>query len=166
MIRRPPRSTRTDTLFPYTTLFRSADRDSFDIANRGELPLDGCDPVDFLVGIEEIFEADHAEESTAEAHEADVRAIEDDLILLGVIDREFERFDGAETCRDHHDNEREDDAHSEDCDRNTPGQEAPLPDRVHILEHGGVDRRRVEGKRDLEDGENRPDPENKSDDRP
>src|SRR3546814_7600491 len=28
MIRRPPRSTRTDTLFPYTTLFRSP----FDIA--------------------------------------------------------------------------------------------------------------------------------------
>src|SRR3546814_18147729 len=27
MIRRPPRSTRTDTLFPYTTLFRSEIRD-------------------------------------------------------------------------------------------------------------------------------------------
>src|SRR3546814_2843639 len=26
MIRRPPRSTRTDTLFPYTTLFRSPSR--------------------------------------------------------------------------------------------------------------------------------------------
>src|SRR3546814_2678763 len=26
MIRRPPRSTRTDTLFPYTTLFRSSVR--------------------------------------------------------------------------------------------------------------------------------------------
>src|SRR3546814_13359922 len=26
MIRRPPRSTRTDTLFPYTTLFRSCQR--------------------------------------------------------------------------------------------------------------------------------------------
>src|SRR3546814_4281403 len=26
MIRRPPRSTRTDTLFPYTTLFRSTKR--------------------------------------------------------------------------------------------------------------------------------------------
>src|SRR3546814_3203580 len=26
MIRRPPRSTRTDPLFPYTTLFRSRDR--------------------------------------------------------------------------------------------------------------------------------------------
>src|SRR3546814_11792128 len=28
MIRRPPRSTRTDTLFPYTTLFRSPERAS------------------------------------------------------------------------------------------------------------------------------------------
>src|SRR3546814_11805845 len=31
MIRRPPRSTRTDTLFPYTTLFRS--RPDFDLAS-------------------------------------------------------------------------------------------------------------------------------------
>src|SRR3546814_6294033 len=39
MIRRPPRSTRTDTLFPYTTLFRSVDvsRDSF----AGYVEVDG-----------------------------------------------------------------------------------------------------------------------------
>src|SRR3546814_11802454 len=30
MIRRPPRSTRTDTLFPYTTLFRSLRRNAFE----------------------------------------------------------------------------------------------------------------------------------------
>src|SRR3546814_12514618 len=30
MIRRPPRSTRTDTLFPYTTLFRSSKREGAD----------------------------------------------------------------------------------------------------------------------------------------
>src|SRR3546814_2325163 len=30
MIRRPPRSTRTDTLFPYTTLFRSKRTDARD----------------------------------------------------------------------------------------------------------------------------------------
>src|SRR3546814_20494163 len=30
MLRRPPRSTRTDTLFPYTTLFRSAELDPSD----------------------------------------------------------------------------------------------------------------------------------------
>src|SRR3546814_13741228 len=29
MIRRPPRSTRTDTLFPYTTLFRSRSLEAF-----------------------------------------------------------------------------------------------------------------------------------------
>src|SRR3546814_10169763 len=41
MIRRPPRSTRTDTLFPYTTLFRSAgaiERDERDdVAEIGRL---------------------------------------------------------------------------------------------------------------------------------
>src|SRR3546814_14472748 len=37
MIRRPPRSTRTDTLFPYTTLFRSkAHAKQFRKARRGE----------------------------------------------------------------------------------------------------------------------------------
>src|SRR3546814_1818313 len=35
MIRRPPRSTRTDTLFPYTTLFRSARNDRLSSTRRG-----------------------------------------------------------------------------------------------------------------------------------
>src|SRR3546814_12020084 len=39
MIRRPPRSTRTDTLFPYTTLFRSF-RASFRTLAREELDID------------------------------------------------------------------------------------------------------------------------------
>src|SRR3546814_18508525 len=41
MIRRPPRSTRTDTLFPYTTLFRSDagdDRDRRRPAGDGAVP--------------------------------------------------------------------------------------------------------------------------------
>src|SRR3546814_3298546 len=39
-IRRPPRSTRTDTLFPYTTLFRSIDAepDSITFQRRGACP--------------------------------------------------------------------------------------------------------------------------------
>src|SRR3546814_5389344 len=39
MIRRPPRSTRTDTLFPYTTRFRFRGRDRFHAvqADAGEL---------------------------------------------------------------------------------------------------------------------------------
>src|SRR3546814_7180669 len=35
MIRRPPRSTRTDTLFPYTTLFRSLGSCPFQTPARG-----------------------------------------------------------------------------------------------------------------------------------
>src|SRR3546814_5481889 len=38
MIRRPPRSTRTDTLFPYTTLFRSL-TEMGDPARAGVLPV-------------------------------------------------------------------------------------------------------------------------------
>src|SRR3546814_18930009 len=40
MIRRPPRSTRTDTLFPYTTLFRSADLDRRGVRGLGAVPAD------------------------------------------------------------------------------------------------------------------------------
>src|SRR3546814_4018349 len=46
LIRRPPRSTRTGTLFPYTTLFRSADprlagegRAAERAGQRGEVPV-------------------------------------------------------------------------------------------------------------------------------
>src|SRR3546814_12111863 len=43
MIRRPPRSTRTDTLFPYTTLFRSfvAPREAREIGQRLHRLRDG-----------------------------------------------------------------------------------------------------------------------------
>src|SRR3546814_6244005 len=49
MIRRPPRSTRTDTLFPYTTLFRSAGRPESSrrniITHRGGFGLDLVDAI-------------------------------------------------------------------------------------------------------------------------
>src|SRR3546814_8066640 len=49
MLRRPPRSTRTDTLFPYTTLFRSirrhraSGRRAYLAAGQEELGLSGRD---------------------------------------------------------------------------------------------------------------------------
>src|SRR3546814_3365899 len=42
MIRRPPRSTRTDTLFPYTTLFRSGETAR---RPRGLLPAPASPPL-------------------------------------------------------------------------------------------------------------------------
>src|SRR3546814_4402781 len=49
MIRRPPRSTRTDTLFPYTTLFRSV------AAYRSG--IDWEDPADLLLRAEKLTAA-------------------------------------------------------------------------------------------------------------
>src|SRR3546814_1256485 len=43
MIRRPPRSTRTDTLFPYTTLFRSGDERASTTADAVAVRVKGCD---------------------------------------------------------------------------------------------------------------------------
>src|SRR3546814_1396177 len=56
MIRRPPRSTRTDTLFPYTTLFRSG----LDAVALGHAPVDGHVRVEHAVaGVEPRPAADH-----------------------------------------------------------------------------------------------------------
>src|SRR3546814_6394991 len=79
MIRRPPRSTRTDTLFPYTTLFRSRAVHPHDLAIRpgmlhlGQPVLDGvvaADAVkDVLEGMPVLFavgKLDRSEEHTSE----------------------------------------------------------------------------------------------------
>src|SRR3546814_10118523 len=42
MIRRPPRSTRTDTLFPYTTLFRSVEQEVGKLIAAREANPDRC----------------------------------------------------------------------------------------------------------------------------
>src|SRR3546814_17020715 len=42
MIRRPPRSTRTDTLFPYTTLFRSAGKTTLAFILADQLSSNGA----------------------------------------------------------------------------------------------------------------------------
>src|SRR3546814_10316311 len=50
MIRPPPRSTRTDTLFPYTTLFRSAPRigvPGYEMSDLGASARGGPSPASF-----------------------------------------------------------------------------------------------------------------------
>src|SRR3546814_2734156 len=44
MIRRPPRSTRTDTLFPYTTLFRSSGEAGMSLSSTDHSYLDNVSP--------------------------------------------------------------------------------------------------------------------------
>src|SRR3546814_10260117 len=85
MIRRPPRSTRTDTLFPYTTLFRSETRSKHSICitlsgilqcirttctKMGSLLLEsaGAQPTGFSKGAfqDSILTARRSEEHTSE----------------------------------------------------------------------------------------------------
>src|SRR3546814_16317125 len=65
MIRRPPRSTRTDTLFPYTTLFRSAHH------GREDRPAD------------EEFEGTQGSGSRVQLHDFDAGAVADLLVAGG-----------------------------------------------------------------------------------
>src|SRR3546814_1265885 len=69
MIRRPPRSTRTDTLFPYTTLFRS-----ITAAYRITLPLHGWLKVASPCLIHNIL-ADLAEPSRSEEHTSELQSL-------------------------------------------------------------------------------------------
>src|SRR3546814_14431481 len=63
MIRRPPRSTRTDTLFPYTTLFRSQANQSHAHRLEGHLLLihglldDNVPPANTLLVVQALVEA-------------------------------------------------------------------------------------------------------------
>src|SRR3546814_15143665 len=63
MIRRPPRSTRTDTLFPYTTLFRSAGFESAEAVEHSRKShiecareaFESCDIFVFTLGLTETW---------------------------------------------------------------------------------------------------------------
>src|SRR3546814_12001468 len=77
MIRRPPRSTRTDTLFPYTTLFRSL----AEIVSSIEIPPEEMAKPDNAVGadtlarlLEDKRKAEAAEAAKREKEEAAAKA--------------------------------------------------------------------------------------------
>src|SRR3546814_2943562 len=81
MIRRPPRSTRTDTLFPYTTLFRSY---------RPDDPREGDGPIGAAVAAEAWAEVDHLYRIAARigmARDEDGRVAQ---IILRRLDAAFE----------------------------------------------------------------------------
>src|SRR3546814_13553761 len=55
MIRRPPRSTRTDTLFPYTTLFRSMARGEYVLfLNAGDTFFSGATLAEVFSGVNNV----------------------------------------------------------------------------------------------------------------
>src|SRR3546814_2148349 len=67
MIRRPPRSTRTDTLFPYTTLFRSVAEPELDVERLDRL-VQHVDDVEALRQPHEVAEVGEGSRSPAARH--------------------------------------------------------------------------------------------------
>src|SRR3546814_3074084 len=91
MIRRPPRSTRTDTLFPYTTLFRSAAkglaRGALAVkAAKNRVPLRRFDPGAVVVDLHMHLVAEPRRRHADEA----ARRREADRIVDDIVDRAFE----------------------------------------------------------------------------
>src|SRR3546814_2535541 len=71
MIRRPPRSTRTDTLFPYTTLFRSLSNQTCGAGDGSlwlcrSLTVRSTASVPFITGTLSVTLFDRSEEHTSE----------------------------------------------------------------------------------------------------
>src|SRR3546814_4081002 len=80
MIRRPPYSTRTDTLFPYTTLFRSSD-------DGGLVLLHEIFFVQVVVGMEAMALADEGRRpSVASAENAQLGAVDESLSAVDPIE--------------------------------------------------------------------------------
>src|SRR3546814_12685832 len=84
MIRRPPRSTRTDTLFPYTTLFRSERSGRGDIVE--EIAGHTAAGREIGGGAGRAIAAEAGGEDAAVGREAF-----GDAVVVGIFDPEFER---------------------------------------------------------------------------
>src|SRR3546814_18613551 len=99
MIRRPPRSTRTDTLFPYTTLFRSLGGRLQRGTDAREHLVEGCE-VAHLLGADALGDLlDHAEHRALT--DRAVLALEH-VVVGQTLDRRLEHRDlvGDERVRD------------------------------------------------------------------
>src|SRR3546814_1956109 len=95
MIRRPPRSTRTDTLFPYTTLFRSDD-DAHAVALE---PADRKSTGTEAIALRHHFDPGHvAHQSFGIAYQVSVELLA--LHLVDAGDDMPERF--GHSAEDHH----------------------------------------------------------------
>src|SRR3546814_8876149 len=66
MIRRPPRSTRTDTLFPYTTLFRSVRRFPCLVPGIGHAAAEAIQPRQVIGETARRLAPERSEEHTSE----------------------------------------------------------------------------------------------------
>src|SRR3546814_2235740 len=93
MIRRPPKSTRTDTLFPYTTLFRSQDVDVRIVG----IPMVDRDPIEASSEIARHVLHQVAGKTAQIVHRTSVFGTDDEAEMVPVA--VTARGEGAAICR-------------------------------------------------------------------
>src|SRR3546814_20100098 len=98
MIRRPPRSTRTDTLFPYTTLFRSAEIGGYAADITRTFPVNGRfskeqRALHDLVGAAQAAALAQARPGVPyeAGHPAVVETLTEGLLRIGLLKRQHEK---------------------------------------------------------------------------
>src|SRR3546814_14435307 len=93
MIRRPPRSTRTDTLFPYTTLFRSQESQAIDILVAVEFGHADLEIGIGRVEVRLVLERDRIDRLVARQDDARATDADRHLGLDATLDQEAIGFD-------------------------------------------------------------------------
>src|SRR3546814_17570071 len=97
MIRRPPRSTRTDTLFPYTTLFRSdVVVQTPGVRRRGLIIADMDSTMITIECIDELADYAGIKEQVAKVTEAAMRG---ELDFVGALDARVKLLGGLEAAQ-------------------------------------------------------------------
>ena len=124
------------------------------LADAGQRTLDPRDPLDLPLLQDEV-EEDQQQEHAAEDGDGRVR----DLQLLGVevrvVQRQVPDVAEAHLGGQHDDDDREQEPHADDGDRDADGHEDQLPLGAHVLQDRRVDDRVVEGEGDLQDDQDR-----------
>src|SRR3546814_4984660 len=90
MIRRPPKSTRTDTLFPYTTLFRSITEAEHQRANREVAVLEQRQ-IDDRMLFAELPDQEHDEADQCDDREHDDEARCEPVRVLAFVEQDLQR---------------------------------------------------------------------------
>lgn len=124
-------------------------------AERLELPelsqrlLDPGEPGDLALFDDEADEH-HRQEHAAEACDLGVGRVQDLTVVMSVGEGERKGVPRPQAAEHSDDDDRDDQAHAEDSDQDSPCKESLLPLRSHVLQYAGVDHRVVEAQADLE----------------
>nr|GEU28090.1 hypothetical protein [Tanacetum cinerariifolium] len=126
---------------------RNHHRDRGHLAQRTEFLLEVTEPVHFLVAVEQEVQEHQQQEHAAEGRHFRVVIGQVHRIRFRVVQRQRPYIHDADVGRHGHDDQREQQAHTEHGDDDADAKKQLLPERVPVLQHRGVHYRVIERQR-------------------